>query len=192
LESSVLNFILIVALTAAPDVAPDRTSARFRGAVSLVGAAGYAFPSRDFNLAPGVSAEAGVVFNDRISVVLRGTFATLLSRSVVHAGPSVDVLFGERTSLGVGLAFTMIGALIGEDLPSSNGLSVPIRVSWMFSERTEAERARHGFFVFSEAAPGLAVVSARGLPGPVGIAPRDPPGAPFLLSAVIGVGYGAW
>lgn len=187
---------LALALTlsvAAPTLAeePDRLAPRFRGAVSLVGAAGHAFPSSTFSAAPGLSAEAGVVFSDFVSVVARGTFATILSRSVVHGGVSFDVLFGERVSLGLGVALSMLGAFIGEGLPSSVGVSLPVRVSWMFRDRAEGERARSGFYVFGEAAPGVVTSNGFGLPVPR-IAPRPNPGLPFLLSAVIGIGYGAW
>lgn len=185
-----LAFALLLAASALAE-APDRLAPRFRGAVSLVGAAGYAFPSSNFSAAPGVSAEAGVVFTDSVSVVARGTFATVLSRSVVHGGASVDVLFGDRVSLGLGVSLSMLGALIGEDLPSSVGVSIPVRVSWMFRERAEGERARSGFYVFGEAAPGVVTSNGFGLPVPR-IAPRPNPGLPFLLSAVIGIGYGAW
>ncbi|HEY1087575.1 MAG TPA: hypothetical protein VGE37_07770, partial [Archangium sp.] len=104
-EVVVLSVILLVALSAPDDVSP-REAIRFRGAVSLVGAAGYAFPSSNFSAAPGVSAEAGVVFTDSVSVVARGTFATLLLMSVIHAGASVDLVLVDRLSLGVGLSFT--------------------------------------------------------------------------------------
>lgn len=187
--------IALVLLGAEPSASelPDRTATRFRGAFSVVGAAGYAFPNAYFNLAPGLSAEAGVTFNDTVSVVARGTFATLLTRSVIHAGASIDLVLSDRLSLGVGLAFSMLGALVGEDLPSTIGLSLPFRASWMFRKRPEGERARQGFFVFLEAAPGLALASASGLPTAAGIAPRPfPSGPPFLLSGVVGVGYAVW
>lgn len=167
--------------------APDRTSPRFRGAISLVGALGLSVPYLDVNYGPGLSAEAGVLFDDKVAVVARATMATVLTRSVLLAGLSVDRAIGEHVSLGVGLAFTAHGGVLVFDLPSAVGVSLPVRISWMFSERTEEDRSRRGVYVFGEATPGLSI---RASPGRV----LDPPApnAPFLLTAVIGIGYGTW
>ena len=193
LRSVVMRFLplclvlLVPTLAVAETETPDRTASRFRGAISLVGGVGLSTAYLDFNYGPGLSAEAGVLFNDSVAVVARATVATVLTRTVALFGLSVDRAIGEHVSLGVGVAYTVHGALIGEDLPAAMGISVPVRISWMFSERTEADRVRHGVYVFGEASPGFSFAAS---PGFVPMPPA--PNAPFLISAVIGVGYGAW
>lgn len=183
-----LCLVLVVSsLALAETETPDRTAPRFRGAISLVGAVGLSTAYFDFNYGPGLSAEAGVLFNDSVSVVARATVATVLVRTMALFGVSVDRAIGEHVSLGVGLAYTQHGGLFVFDLPFAMGLSVPVRISWMFNERAEEDRARRGLYVFGEASPGLSFAAN---PGRV-VAP-SPPAAPFLITAVIGVGYGAW
>lgn len=184
---SLCVLLLVPSLAVAESELPDRTAPRFRGAISLVGGVGLSTAYLDFNYGPGLSAEAGVLFNDAVSVVARATVATVLTRTVALFGVSVDRAIGEHVSLGVGLAYTQHGGLFVFDLPFAMGLSVPVRISWMFNERAEQDRSRRGLYVFGEASPGLSFAAS---PGRV-IAP-PPPAAPFLITAVIGVGYGAW
>lgn len=174
-----LSLILLVALSAPGDVSP-REAIRFRADLALSGSIGLAFGAGALAGGVGASLDAGVTFADRYSVVLRTTLATLGYQSNLFlGGASFEVLVGEHASLGIGLSLAFLGAL-ALHLPGARLVALPLRLSWMFSERDEFDTGRRGFFAFIEGFSGLSISA---------VARTRPP---IALGGTLGFGYAWW
>lgn len=151
---------------------------RLRASVGVVAAVGYVAVRREAQLAPGFSADVGAVFNDRISVAARGTFATVVTHAVLGLGVALDFALGPRAWLGVGLSMQYLGSLYALT-PQWLGVGLPVQLAWQFAPPTRTEARRRGFYLSLEVTPGLLFVAL-------------PPSLPLTVSGVLGVGYGWW
>ncbi|MER2561629.1 MAG: hypothetical protein ABTQ32_12960 [Myxococcaceae bacterium] len=76
----------------------------------------------------GLSADLGVVLQDLLVLTSRLTWGTTLQRDAGTLGLSVDLLLGERWSVGGGLAFGYIGSLAIADYSRAWSFAFPLRV----------------------------------------------------------------
>ncbi|MFT3710735.1 MAG: hypothetical protein QM817_24185 [Archangium sp.] len=144
---------LLAADVATPELQAQRELPRFHGELSAAGGFGLSQPA--FGAGPGVYVEAGVTVDDAHTVSLRGSLVTVVSLGVLQAGAMFSEFIGDHFTVGGGISWTFISG-ISFEYATGTAIHIPLRVQWLANERPANERARRGFTIGLEFAPGVA------------------------------------
>ncbi len=177
---------LILSLMAASG--GDRYQPRLRGDIGLTFSAGFSPAPYVGGFSPGIDAAIGATFADKYGLMVRFTGGTIGLSTSFAADLAFELALHEQLFLSAGLGFGMVGGgVFNRDLPVSQFVIAPARLTYLFARRHPEHRTRQGFAIFLELAPGLVVRNAPGAPGP------NPPNAvvvsPFAGMGAIGVTY---
>jgi hypothetical protein len=177
---------LILSLVAASG--GNRTEPRLRGDIGLAFSAGFSPAPYVGGFSPGIDAAIGATFGDKYGLVARFTGGTIGISTSFAVDLAFELALHEQLFLSAGLGFGAVGGgVFNPDLPVSQFVIAPARLTYMFARRHPEHRTKQGFAIFLELAPGLVVRNAPGAPGP------KPPGAvvvsPFAGMGAIGVTY---
>lgn len=170
--------------------AQARKRARARVGLGMVGVFGahlYDYRS-DVGGGVGLSAEAGLVLGDRVSVVWRGELASTVIALFGSNGVFVDFAFGEHLAVGFGTTFTLWSQLFPVDANFSRpfqGFTFPLRAHFTFGTRAPGLSRRAGWTLSAYAAPGLSVLLAC-------LQCYTFQGSSFAFTAGAGLGYLWW
>jgi hypothetical protein len=138
------------------DAVAQRPQPRWRagiGAAALMGLATY-----EPSFGVGFTAQAGVIFDDRFSLLAHGEVGTIVFTLVGSGGVSGEYLFGERLSLGLGVAMSAWSQMIYGGFGGSFwGLTFPVRVTWALSDRAPGKTRREGWIIGLQVAPGFSL-----------------------------------
>lgn len=139
----------------------------------------------------GISAEAGVIFADRFSVLWRGEAATTVTMLYGSNGVFADLAFGDHFALGLGGAFTLwsqLAYLGPEYVQPFVGFTFPLRAHVTFGGRKGGGARREGWTLSAHVAPGVSLYP-RYDPYCSGYCTATPSG---VVTVGLGLGYLWW
>ncbi len=155
-----LTLAMVVMSQVAPlegDASAERALPRVKAAVGLLGGV-VGIPPLVVPML-GVHCELGAMFDDRLSLSARLSGLAIFGALEFGLVLGGDYVFAERFGVGGGVGSKI---LLLFDFPTHLTLTVPVRLTYAFSQREPAQIGRRGFVLGAELAAGVLVAGLGG------------------------------